>query len=117
MGGALKGAVALATKLGGVKGGVRAAHMGRKAGDVLQTFGNRLGPVGFGSKEAVTNTALMFGPDVLFGGLTAAMTPGDIGDKMIAGGMTATGGAVDVFTFVSDGTYMYGSFSGSQNFT
>ena len=31
--------------------------------------------------------------------------------------MTATGGAVDVFTFVSDGTYMYGSFSGSQNFT
>ena len=25
--------------------------------------------------------------------------------------MTATGGAVDVFTFVSDGTYMYGSFS------
>ena len=31
--------------------------------------------------------------------------------------MTATSGAVDVFTFVSDGTYMYGSFSGSQNFT
>ena len=31
--------------------------------------------------------------------------------------MTATAGAVDVFTFVSDGTYMYGSFSGSQNFT
>ena len=31
--------------------------------------------------------------------------------------MTATGGAVDIFTFVSDGTYMYGSFSGSQNFT
>tara|TARA_B100000579_G_scaffold137889_1_gene111967 strand:- start:392 stop:2044 length:1653 start_codon:yes stop_codon:yes gene_type:complete len=31
--------------------------------------------------------------------------------------MTASGGAVDIFTFVSDGTYMYGSFSGSQNFT
>jgi len=31
--------------------------------------------------------------------------------------MTSTGGAVDIFTFVSDGTYMYGSFSGSQNFT
>ena len=31
--------------------------------------------------------------------------------------MTATAGAIDVFTFVSDGTYMYGSFSGSQNFT
>ena len=31
--------------------------------------------------------------------------------------MTATASAVDVFTFVSDGTYMYGAFSGSQNFT
>ncbi len=31
--------------------------------------------------------------------------------------MTATASAIDVFTFVSDGTYMYGSFSGSQNFT
>ena len=30
--------------------------------------------------------------------------------------MTSTAGAVDIFTFVSDGTYMYGSFSGSQNF-
>ena len=31
--------------------------------------------------------------------------------------MTATASAIDVFTFVSDGTYMYGAFSGSQNFT
>ena len=31
--------------------------------------------------------------------------------------MTATGSAVDIFTFTSDGTYMYGSFSGSQNYT
>ena len=31
--------------------------------------------------------------------------------------MTATAAAVDIFTFISDGTYMYGSFSGSQNFT
>ena len=31
--------------------------------------------------------------------------------------MTATASAIDVFTFVSDGTYLYGSFSGSQNFT
>jgi len=31
--------------------------------------------------------------------------------------MTAIASAIDVFTFVSDGTYMYGSFSGSQNFT
>jgi len=31
--------------------------------------------------------------------------------------MTTTASAVDIFTFTSDGTYMYGSFSGSQNFT
>ena len=31
--------------------------------------------------------------------------------------MTATASAVDIFTFTSDGTYMYGSFSGSQNYT
>ena len=30
--------------------------------------------------------------------------------------LTGTAGAVDIFTFVSDGTSMYGSFSGSQNF-
>ena len=30
--------------------------------------------------------------------------------------MTATASAIDVFTFVSDGTNMFGSFSGSQNF-
>ena len=31
--------------------------------------------------------------------------------------MTTTAAAVDIFTFTSDGTYMYGSFSGSQNYT
>ena len=31
--------------------------------------------------------------------------------------MSDTAGAVDIFTFTSDGTYMYGSFSGSQNYT
>ena len=31
--------------------------------------------------------------------------------------MTVTASAVDIFTFTSDGTYMYGSFSGSQNYT
>ena len=31
--------------------------------------------------------------------------------------MTSTASAVDIFTFTSDGTYMYGSYSGSQNYT
>lgn len=33
-------------------------------------------------------------PDLLFGGLEGAMTPGDIGDKLIAGTSTAVGGSL-----------------------
>ena len=63
-------------------------------GKLGSTMAGRLGPMGFGSKEAVTNTALMFGPDLAFGALAGAMTPGDLGDKVIAGGMTGISGAV-----------------------
>ena len=67
---------------------------GSKIVDLGKTMLSRLGPVGFGSKEAVTNTALMFGPDLAFGALAGAMTPGDLGDKLIAGGVTGISGAV-----------------------
>ena len=40
------------------------------------------------------NIAMNFGPDLLFGGLAGAMTPGDLGDKLIAGTTTAVGGAM-----------------------
>ena len=63
-------------------------------GKLGSTMAGRLGPIGFGSKEAVTNTALMFGPDLAFGAMAGAMTPGDLGDKIIAGGMTGISGAV-----------------------
>jgi hypothetical protein len=33
-------------------------------------------------------------PEVLFGGIEMAMTPGDIGDKLIAGGSTVVGGGL-----------------------
>ena len=36
----------------------------------------------------------IFGPDVFFGGMAAMQTPGDLGDKLIAGGMSGLGGAV-----------------------
>ena len=36
--------------------------------------------------------AMRVTPDILFGGLEAAMTPGDLGDKAIAGLSSATGG-------------------------
>ena len=96
MGGALGLAVKLATKLGGVKGGLKAAHMGRKAGQALSNSG-LAGRAAEGIRQAIPRTyddaALMIGPDILFGGLAGAMTPGDMGDKLIAGGMTAVGGA------------------------
>ena len=72
------------------KGAATKASLGKLGG----TMAGRLGPIGFGSKEAITNTAMMFGPDLAFGAMAGAMTPGDIGDKLIAGGMTGISGAV-----------------------
>lgn len=37
--------------------------------------------------------AMRLGPDALFGVMEGAMTPGDLGDKIIAGGGAAIGGA------------------------
>ena len=77
-------------------GAVGAAGAAKKAslGNLGRTMASRLGQIGFGSKEAITNTAMMFGPDLAFGAMAGAMTPGDIGDKLIAGGMTGISGAV-----------------------
>ena len=41
-----------------------------------------------------TEIAYRLAPDVFFGGVTAAMTPGDIGDKAIAGAGQALGGGL-----------------------
>ena len=38
--------------------------------------------------------AARLAPDVMFGGLAAVTTPGDIGDKLIAGGASAIGGGL-----------------------
>ena len=42
----------------------------------------------------LTDYVARFGFDALFGGLAAAQTPGDLGDKLIAGGTQALGGAL-----------------------
>jgi len=95
MGAALRGALGLATKLGGVKGGLKVGHAARKAGQALS--GGLGGRIAGGIKQAIPHTmddaALMLGPDLLFGGLAGMMTPGDLGDKLIAGSSTAIGGA------------------------
>ncbi len=42
----------------------------------------------------LSDYAMRFGFDAFFGGLAAAQTPGDLGDKLIAGGTQAIGGAL-----------------------
>ena len=86
----LKGAagVAHAAKAVGGHNAARAAIGGmRFAGPQLAAFASRALP------KTAQEAAMVYGPDVLFGGITAAMTPGDLGDKLIAGGSTAIGGA------------------------
>ena len=90
------GAIGAAAKIGGGKllGSAGARMAGGKLAGIGKTMASRLGPMGFSTPAARTNTALMFGPDLAFGALAGAMTPGDLGDKVIAGGMTGISGAV-----------------------
>jgi len=97
LGGAAKAAtgVGSAMKAGATLPGVLGSAGSRMAGGKLAGLGSKI--MG-GLKGAIPRTmddaALMLGPDVLFGGLAGAMTPGDLGDKLIAGTSTAVGGAV-----------------------
>ena len=97
LGGAAKAAtgVGSAMKAGATLPGVLGSAGSRMAGGKLAGLGSKI--MG-GLKGAIPRTmddaALMIGPDVLFGGLAGAMTPGDLGDKLIAGTSTAVGGAV-----------------------
>ena len=80
----IAGAKAVASK-GGVKGATRFA------GDVLKNAG------GFIAKNAGSSApevALRIAPDILFGGIAGLQTPGDLGDKLIAGTTQAAGGAL-----------------------
>ena len=43
--------------------------------------------------DNATDRLMTFAPDVLFGGMTALNTPGDLGDKLIAGTSATLGGA------------------------
>ena len=67
--------------------GISFGGIKRWAGDALKGY---MGP------EGVTagNLAINFGPDAFFGVLAGATTPGDLGDKLIAGSTAAVGGAM-----------------------
>lgn len=80
----IAGAKALASK-GGVKGATR------MAGDALKKAGGFIGKNAGATKGEV---ALRIAPDVFFGGMAGLQTPGDLGDKLIAGTTQAAGGAL-----------------------
>ena len=70
---------------------LRGAATRRFAGDALSKAG------GFIAKNAGANkgeVALRIAPDILFGGMAGLQTPGDLGDKLIAGTTQAAGGAL-----------------------
>ena len=62
----------------------------RMAGDRLKTAISGVA----GKDPTLMDYTSRFGFDLLFGGLAAAQTPGDLGDKLIAGGTQAVGGAL-----------------------
>ena len=63
----------------------------RMAGDAM--FKSGIGNAIFGemTKQQV---GMRLAPDLMFGGLAGVMTPGDIGDKLIAGSTQAVGGGL-----------------------
>jgi len=103
------------TGLGAVKGGaatLAAFGKGAAARQAIGTFGSRMAGGKIGSalgglsktQFAKNASALMpksaaewgmrVAPDAIFGTLAGAMTPGDLGDKMIAGTAATAGGAL-----------------------
>lgn len=100
--GAAKGLVGLGAAKGAasqlVIPGLTAAMKGtgaRMAGQGLANaaFKGGLGKAIFG-EMGKGQIAARLAPDLMFGGLAAATTPGDIGDKLIAGSASAVGGGL-----------------------
>ena len=88
----LMGAGKAATAQAAAKGGLGAVK--KFAGKALADY---MGPGGVTAKNLATN----FGMDAAFGLYQGAMTPGDLGDKLIAGVGTGVGGAVGGVGLVS----------------
>ena len=81
------GAKAAAVGAGAVKGaGIRGA-----LGSGTRMAGQALGGLWKHSGTTDIERTLRLGPDLVFGGMAAANTPGDFGDKLIAGGTQAIG--------------------------
>ena len=86
---------------------MKGAAAKRMAGDAVMKVGSLM-PKSVGQaaealigKEMLANKgalAARLAPDVFFGGLAAMQTPGDLGDKLIAGGTHAIGGGLGGLT-------------------
>lgn len=81
-----KGAAARTAASTAIKG----ASLGGAKKFAGKALANYMGPGGV----TAGNIAANFAPDAVFGVMQGAMTPGDLGDKLIAGGSTAIGGAL-----------------------
>lgn len=93
----VKGAGAMA----GLKGQAAGAALRHRIADegIRRFAGRKLHDAGSTLlKSAIPNdpadAAMIYGPDAAFGLISAAMTPGDLGDKLIAGTSTAVGGSL-----------------------
>ena len=84
--GAIKGLGATKAVTGALTG-KKALAAKKFAGDALTRY---MGPGGV----TPGNLAANFAPDLVFGAMQGAATPGDLGDKLIAGVTTGVGGAL-----------------------
>lgn len=97
LGGAAKATagVGSAMKAGATLPGVLASQAPRMAGQALANpaFKGGLGKAVFGEMSK-GQIAARLAPDAIFGGVAALQTPGDLGDKLIAGTASGLGGAL-----------------------
>jgi len=90
----LKGAAGAASAVKGVAGhGAAKAAIGgmRFAGPKLSTFASNASGL---MPKTAAEWGMRVAPDAIFGTMAGAMTPGDLGDKLIAGGAATAGGAL-----------------------
>ena len=95
--GAAKGAAAKGIA-GGLSGGARMAgtklaSAGANAAQINPAFTSGIGKAVFGNMDK-GQIAMRLAPDLMFGGVAMATTPGDIGDRLIAGSTQAIGGGL-----------------------
>jgi hypothetical protein len=122
LGGAAKaaGGVGSAIKAGSMIPGVIGTTGTRMAGQGLANaaFKGGLGKTIFGEMSK-GQIAARLAPDAIFGGVAALQTPGDIGDKLIAGTTSALGGGLGGLALgratqrFGDGVSLAADFGGS----